>query len=59
MPSRQSIRRYAPTAAVIGDVRIGAEPGVWFIAYCAIVPIVQTGKRINIQDGKILHVDPG
>lgn len=50
----------APTAAVIGDVRIGAESGVWF--HCILrgdANFIQIGKRTNIQDGTIVHVDPG
>lgn len=50
----------APTAAVIGDVRIGAESGVWF--HCVLrgdANYIQIGKRTNIQDGTIVHVDPG
>lgn len=50
----------APTAAIIGDVRIGAESGVWF--HCVLrgdANFIQIGKRTNIQDGTIVHVDPG
>jgi carbonic anhydrase/acetyltransferase-like protein (isoleucine patch superfamily) len=50
----------APTAAVIGDVRIGAESGVWF--HCVLrgdANFIQIGSRSNIQDGTIVHVDPG
>jgi gamma-carbonic anhydrase len=50
----------APTAAIIGDVRIGAESGVWF--QCVLrgdANFIQIGKRTNIQDGTIVHVDPG
>src|SRR5438045_3745844 len=47
----------APGAAVIGDVHIGADTGVWF--GCVIrgdVNIVRIGKRTNIQDGTVIHV---
>jgi carbonic anhydrase/acetyltransferase-like protein (isoleucine patch superfamily) len=50
----------APTAAIIGDVRIGAESGVWF--HCVLrgdTNFIQVGNRTNIQDGTIMHVDPG
>ena len=47
----------APTAAVIGDVVIGAESSVWF--HCVLrgdsAPI-RVGRRTNIQDGSIVHV---
>jgi len=50
----------APTAAIIGDVRIGADSGVWF--HCVLrgdANFIQIGRRTNIQDGTIVHVDPG
>jgi gamma-carbonic anhydrase len=50
----------APTAAVIGDVRIGPDSGVWF--HCVLrgdANFIQIGRRTNIQDGTIVHVDPG
>jgi gamma-carbonic anhydrase len=50
----------APTAAIIGDVRVGADSGVWF--HCVLrgdANFIQIGKRTNIQDGTIVHVDPG
>lgn len=50
----------APTAAVIGDVRIGADSGIWF--HCVLrgdANYIQIGNRTNIQDGTIVHVDPG
>jgi carbonic anhydrase/acetyltransferase-like protein (isoleucine patch superfamily) len=50
----------APTAAVVGDVEIGAETGVWF--QCLVrgdLNYVRIGARTNIQDGAIVHVDSG
>src|SRR6201986_3227070 len=47
----------APGAAVIGDVHIGEDTGVWF--GCVIrgdVNIVRIGARTNIQDGTVIHV---
>jgi carbonic anhydrase/acetyltransferase-like protein (isoleucine patch superfamily) len=47
----------APGAAVIGDVEIGEDTGVWF--GCVIrgdVHTVRIGKRTNIQDGTVIHV---
>ncbi|MDX1975415.1 MAG: gamma carbonic anhydrase family protein [Rickettsiales bacterium] len=47
----------APGAAVIGDVQIGADSGVWF--GCVIrgdVNIIRIGERTNIQDGTMIHV---
>ena len=50
----------APTAAVIGDVVIGSETGIWF--HCLVrgdMNFIRIGARTNIQDGTIIHVDSG
>src|SRR5580692_11237104 len=50
----------APTAAVIGDVVIGSETGIWF--HCLVrgdLQFIHIGARTNIQDGAIIHVDSG
>jgi gamma-carbonic anhydrase len=50
----------APTAAVIGDVVIGSETGIWF--HCLVrgdMNSIRIGARTNIQDGAIIHVDSG
>jgi len=50
----------APTAAVIGDVEIGAGANVWF--HCVLrgdTNLIRIGARSNIQDGSVLHVNPG
>ncbi|MGQ9370178.1 gamma carbonic anhydrase family protein [Azospirillum sp. ST 5-10] len=47
----------APTAAVIGDVTVGADCGVWF--GCTLrgdVNAIVVGARTNIQDGTVVHV---
>ena len=47
----------APNAAVIGDVVVGAESGIWFS--CLVrgdVHYIRIGARTNIQDGCVLHV---
>ncbi len=50
----------APSADLIGDVRLGHRVGIWFGAVIrgdntAIV----VGDRSNIQEGAMLHSDPG
>jgi carbonic anhydrase/acetyltransferase-like protein (isoleucine patch superfamily) len=48
----------APTAAVIGNVEIGAGSGVWF--HCVLrgdTNVIRIGARCNIQDGTIIHVE--
>lgn len=50
----------APGARVMGDVRLGEEASVWFNAVirCDNEPVT-IGARTNIQDGAVLHSDPG
>ena len=50
----------APTASVIGQVRLGEEASVWFGAVLRgdNEPIV-VGERSNIQDLVVIHSDPG
>ena len=46
------------TATVIGDVEIGAETNIWF--GCLVrgdMNIIRIGKRVNIQDLTVVHVD--
>ena len=50
----------ADTAAVIGDVVIGSETGVWF--HCLLrgdMNSIRIGARTNIQDGTVIHIDSG
>lgn len=49
----------APSADVIGDVRLGAEASVWFGAVIRAdnTPIL-VGAGSNIQEGAMLHSDP-
>ena len=50
----------APGAAVIGDVEIGPGSTVWFnVTIRGDVAPVRIGARSNVQDGAVLHVDPG
>jgi len=50
----------APSADLIGDVRLGPRASVWFGAIIRAdnTPIV-VGEDTNIQDGAIGHSDPG
>jgi carbonic anhydrase/acetyltransferase-like protein (isoleucine patch superfamily) len=50
----------APSADLIGDVRLGAKASVWFGAVIRAdnTPIV-LGEETNFQDGAIGHSDPG
>jgi carbonic anhydrase/acetyltransferase-like protein (isoleucine patch superfamily) len=50
----------APTASLIGDVRLGTDVGIWFGAVLRgdNEPIV-VGARTNIQESCTLHTDMG
>lgn len=50
----------APGAVVLGDVTIDAEASVWFNAVVrGDSEQISIGSRTNVQDGCILHADPG
>lgn len=48
----------APTAVLIGDVRVGPNTNIWFncVLRGDINPII-VGARTNIQDGTVVHVE--
>jgi len=49
----------APTAAVIGNVVLGARSSIWF--HCVLrgdTNRITVGAGTNVQDGSILHVNP-
>ena len=50
----------APGAVVIGDVEIGEDSSIWFNAVIRgdVAPI-RIGRRSNVQDNAVLHVDTG
>ena len=50
----------APGAMIIGAVTIGEESSVWF--NCVLrgdLEYIEVGERTNIQDGTVVHLDPG
>ena len=50
----------APTAAIIGDVRLGDRSSVWFS--CVLRGddhYIEIGEDANIQDGTVIHVFEG
>ena len=50
----------APGAHLIGDVVLGDRASVWFNAVIrADNAPIRIGARSNVQDGAVLHVDPG
>lgn len=50
----------APSADLIGDVRLGSNASVWFgvVIRADNTPIV-IGEDSNVQEGAVLHSDPG
>ncbi len=59
-PTRHATAWVAPSADVIGDVILGEDVSVWFRAVIRAdntpIPI---GARSNVQEGAMLHSDPG
>jgi len=50
----------APGAVLIGRVTVGAEASVWYGAVLrADRDAIVVGERSNVQDGCVLHTDPG
>lgn len=50
----------APGAVVIGDVELGPRSSVWFAAVLrGDNDRIRIGAQSNVQDGAILHTDPG
>ena len=50
----------APTATVIGAVKLGHQASIWF--KCVLRgdgELISIGDRCNVQDSSVLHVDPG
>lgn len=48
----------AENAVIIGDVEIGQDSSVWYnVVIRGDVNFIRIGKRTNIQDGTIIHVD--
>ncbi len=50
----------ASSAQIVGDVTIGAEASVWYGAVVrADAEAIRIGAGGNLQDGCVLHADPG
>ena len=50
----------APGACVIGDVHLGEQSSVWYGAVLrGDTEPIRIGSRTNVQDGCVLHADPG
>ena len=50
----------APNAIVIGNVEIGEDASIWFgVVVRGDLDVIRIGRGCNIQDGSVLHTDPG
>ena len=50
----------APSATVIGDVQLAKDASIWFNATLrGDVEPITIGEGSNIQDGSVIHTDPG
>ena len=50
----------APSAHVIGKVKLGPEVGIWFGSVLrGDNELIEIGERTNIQDFCMMHTDPG
>ena len=60
LPKIHSSAFIAQGAMIIGDVTIGEESSIWF--NCVLrgdLERIEVGTRTNIQDGAVIHMDPG
>ena len=50
----------APTAVLVGAVELGAQASVWYgTVVRADTETITIGARTNLQDGVVVHADPG
>ncbi len=50
----------APTASVMGSVVLEDQANVWFdVVIRGDNDLITVGERVNVQDGSVLHADPG
>jgi carbonic anhydrase/acetyltransferase-like protein (isoleucine patch superfamily) len=50
----------APGATVVGDVTLSSQANVWYGAVLrADLDRIEIGPRSNVQDGSVIHADPG
>jgi carbonic anhydrase/acetyltransferase-like protein (isoleucine patch superfamily) len=59
-PQVPSTSWVAPSADLVGDVQLGDEVGIWFRTVIrADNTTIRIGRGSNIQEGSMLHSDPG
>ena len=51
---------FAPNSSIIGDVTLGKNTSIWFnVTLRGDIENIYVGEGSNIQDGSVLHTDPG
>jgi len=59
-PSVHASAYVAPNASVIGNVTLAAHSSVWFgVTLRGDNEPIRIGERSNVQDGTVMHTDPG
>lgn len=59
-PQDDGVIFVAPNAAVIGKVHLGIDTSVWWSATIrGDTELISVGPETNVQDGAVLHADPG
>ncbi len=59
-PSIHASAYVAPNASVIGNVTLAAHSSVWFgVTLRGDNEPIRIGERSNVQDGTVMHTDPG
>lgn len=59
-PSVHASAYVAPNASVIGNVTLAAQSSVWFgVTLRGDNEPIRIGERSNVQDGAVMHTDPG
>ena len=59
-PKISSENWVAPNATIIGDVILGKNSSIWFNAVLrGDIENIYIGEGSNVQDGSVLHTDPG
>jgi carbonic anhydrase/acetyltransferase-like protein (isoleucine patch superfamily) len=60
MPRLHESAWVADSATVLGDVELEEDASVWFGAVLrGDTELLRVGRRSNVQDGSVLHADPG
>jgi carbonic anhydrase/acetyltransferase-like protein (isoleucine patch superfamily) len=59
-PQLDATNFIAPTAVVIGQVKLGTDTSVWYQTVLrGDVHTIEIGARTNLQDGTVVHVSSG